>query len=136
MYRVLSCVIYSVIDNYVCIDYICYKYKKLSIISSDKIFEQALYDIWLGIGIPEVLMSLVSCHGFTEKPNRTVILNCQYCLVKGIVIIKHSSKQFISVSNDMKLRIHAIDKQKTYFVMACTTVIYSVATKIKKLHIQ
>ena len=36
----------------------------------------------------------------------------------------------------MKLRIHVIDKQKTYFVTAKTTVISSVENTIKKLHIQ
>ena len=36
----------------------------------------------------------------------------------------------------MKLRIHEIVKQKTYYDMACNTSIYSVANTIKKLHIQ
>ena len=36
----------------------------------------------------------------------------------------------------MKLRIHAIDKQKTDYVMACTTEISYAANTIKKLHIQ
>ena len=62
-------------------------------------------------------MYLVSCHGFTKKPNSTVILNLQSCLVnyhleKGFIIIKHNSKQLSSALNDVKLRIHAIDKQK------------------------
>ena len=52
VYRVLSCVLYSVIDNYVFIDYICCQSKTLSRISSDKISEQASYNELLGIGIP------------------------------------------------------------------------------------
>ena len=70
-----SCVFYSIIENHVCIVYLCCQYKKLISIFSDKIFEQASYNILLGIGIIEVLMNLVSLHGFTEKPNPTVILN-------------------------------------------------------------
>ena len=70
---VLSCVIYYVIDNYVCIDYLCFHSKTLSFIYFDKISEEASYDGLLGIGIPEVLMNLISCHEFTNK-NSTVIL--------------------------------------------------------------
>ena len=40
-----------------------------------------------------------------------------------------------SALNDLKLKIHAIDKKED-FAMACTTSIYSVSNKIKKLHIQ
>ena len=114
VYRVLSCVLYSVIDNYVWIDYLCCHSKTLRIISSDRIFEEASYNGLLGIGIPEVLMNLISWHGFTKKKNSTVMLVCRYCLVnyylsKGFVIFEHNSKQLISVTNGLKLIIHAIN---------------------------
>ena len=64
VYRSLSCFLYSFIYNCVCIDYLCCHSQTLSVISSDKIFKEASYNVLLGIGIPEVLMSLVSCHGF------------------------------------------------------------------------
>ena len=62
-------------------------------------------------------MDLVSCHGFMKKPNSTVILNLKYCLVnyyfeKGLIIIKHNSKQLSSALNDVKLIIHVVDKKK------------------------
>ena len=38
LYRLLSCVFYSVIENCVCIEYLCCQSKTLSAISSDKIF--------------------------------------------------------------------------------------------------
>ena len=81
VYRVLSFVLYSVIENYVCIDYICCHSKKLSFISSAKIFEETSYNELLGIGIPELLMNLISCHVFMKKTNSTVILVCRYWLV-------------------------------------------------------
>ena len=52
MYRVLSCVVYSLIDNYVCIDYLACQLKTLSFISSKPTFEQTSFNILLGIGIP------------------------------------------------------------------------------------
>ena len=81
VYRELSCVVYSLVDNYVCIDYLLFQSKTLSSISSQKTFEQTSFNILLGIGIPELLMNLVSCHGFMKKPNSTVILNCRYFLI-------------------------------------------------------
>ena len=89
----LICVLYYLINNYVCIDYICCQWKKLSIISYDRIFKQKSYNILLGVGITEVLMNLVSYHGFIEKPNSTVILNCQYRLLnkylaKGFLLLQ------------------------------------------------
>ena len=80
VYRVVSCVIFYVIENYVCIDYLCCQYKTLNRISSDKVLEQASYIILLDIGIPEVLMILVSWHGLIKKQNSTVILNCRSSL--------------------------------------------------------
>ena len=115
VYRVLSCVLYSVMYNYVWIDFLCCHSKTLSVISSDKIFEEASYNDLIGIGIPEVLMNLISCHGFTKQTNSTVILAYRYCLVnyyleKGYVILEHNSKHLSSVPNDVKLRVHVINK--------------------------
>ena len=98
VYMVLSCVLYSLIKNYVCIDYIYFQSKKLISISYDRIFEQKSYNILLGIVIPEVLLNLVYCHWFMEKPNSTFILNYWCCLLnnylsKWLFIIENSSKQ-------------------------------------------
>ena len=41
----LICVIYSIIDNYVCIDYLDCQSKKLSVICMDKISGQEFYQI-------------------------------------------------------------------------------------------
>ena len=63
LYRVLSCVFYSQIENYVCIDYLSYKLKTLILISSKTKFEDTSFNILLGIGIPELLLnlSILSC---------------------------------------------------------------------------
>ena len=75
VFRVFSCFIYSFIDNYVCIDYLCCQSKNLSVICSDKIFTDMSYNEWLGIDTPEVLMHLVLCHGFTKDKNSNFILS-------------------------------------------------------------
>ena len=124
--RVLSRVLYSFIENYVCIDFLGCKYKKLSTICSDKIFSGMSYNSFLGIGIPEVLMNLISCHGFMKELNSTVIILCrtrlvEYYLEKEFVILEYNSENLSSVSNEEKQRIYAINMHKTDFVMACDT---------------
>ena len=54
---------YSFIYNYVFIDYVCFHSRTITVISSDKIFEEASYNELLDIVISEVLMNLISCHG-------------------------------------------------------------------------
>ena len=95
----------------------------------------------LDIDILEVLMNLISCHGFMKNKNSTVVLVCLYQLVnyhllKGFVIIEYNSKHLISVPNEVKQRIHAIDKQKTDHVLVCHTEISSLANTLNILHAQ
>ena len=51
VYMVLSFILYSLINNYVCIGYLCYQYKTLNRIHSARIFKQTSYNILLCIGI-------------------------------------------------------------------------------------
>ena len=67
-YKLLSCVICTMIENYVCIDYLVCQSKTLSKIpvgsgGGSKHVYQNNYRI-LGIGIPYLLINLMSCHGF------------------------------------------------------------------------
>ena len=50
--RVLRCVVYTLIDNYVCIDYLSCKSKTLSAISCNPTFKYTSFNTLLGIGIP------------------------------------------------------------------------------------
>ena len=113
---------FYLIENYVCIDYLSCQSTTLSSILSKPTFEQTSINILLGIGIPELLLKLVSCHGFMKKPDSTVILNYQYRLVsnylsKGFYIIEKYSEQKNMPPNDVKLRINVIDQLDTDFVI-------------------
>ena len=94
MFKVLSCVIYTIIKNYVCIDYlgseIFLSDLRLGQGGSYKHFNK-IYDNVLGFGIPDLLMNLLSCHGFLKKNDYIVILKCpnmmfKYFLNKGFII--------------------------------------------------
>ena len=141
LYRVLSYVLYSLIDNYACIDYLSCQPKTLRYIYSKPTFEDTSFNILLGIIIPELLLNLLSCHGFMKKPNSTVILKCQSRLInnylaKGFYIIEKDSNQLSFLPNDVKLRINVIYQLDTNFFMAKNKAIFSVANTIKKLHTQ
>ena len=68
MFKVLSCVIYTIIDRYVCIDYLGAEKKKMSELRigctlSSK-HDGMDYSNLFGIGIPAILLNMLSCHGF------------------------------------------------------------------------
>ena len=44
VFRVLSCVLYYVINSYVCVDHLCFQYKNLSVICYDKTFMGMSYN--------------------------------------------------------------------------------------------
>ena len=122
VYIVLSSIVYTLIDNYVYIDYLSCQSKKLCDISSNPIFEERSFNLLLGIGIPELLLNLVSCHGFTKKSNSTVTLNCQSRLIKnylskGFFVIKQGSKQLSLIPNDLRLRTNLVDQLETDYFM-------------------
>ena len=114
--------------------------KNLSTISSNRISKEASYNILLGIGIPELLLNLVSCHRFTKKPNSTVILNYRTStinnyLFKGFSIIEQNTKQLSFIPNDVKLIINMINQLDTDYVMVNNRAISAVTNTIKQLHI-
>ena len=80
MFKVLSCVIYKIIDRYVCIDYLCTEKKKISelrLVCTLKIKHDGMdYDNLFGIGIPDILLNMLSCNGFLNNNDSIVILKC------------------------------------------------------------
>ena len=97
MFRVLSCVIYTIIDKYVCIYYLGSEKSKLcdlrlGFTGSNK-HNDTDYDNVLVIVIPDLLLILLSCHGFLKNNDSVVILKCtnimsEYYFNKGFVIFE------------------------------------------------
>ena len=118
----MICVVYTLIYNYICIDYLSCQSKTLSPISFNPEFKDTLFNILIGIGIPELLLNLLSCHGFMKKPNSNVILNCRSRLIKNYLskvfsVIEKKTNQLSLISNDVKLRINMVDQLDTDYVM-------------------
>ena len=84
MFIVLSCVIYRIIKNYVCIDYLGSDRKKLSYLrigpgGSYKHINKKYYNV-SGFGIPDLLMNFLSCCGFLRNNDSIVKLKCPYSM--------------------------------------------------------
>ena len=60
IFKVLSSVVYCIMDNYLCADYLCLHQAKLSL--ENKGFENTTFNDISVIGISELLMSIISWH--------------------------------------------------------------------------
>ena len=71
MFRVLRCVIYIIIGKYVSIEYLGSEKDKLSElllgVSGRYKYLDKNDDNVLGFGIPDLLLNLLSCQGFSKK---------------------------------------------------------------------
>ena len=65
MFSVLEYIIYNIVDNFICLDYMCLIQNKLS--KHNKSLEKQGIMIFLG-GDTENLNNLLSCHGFSKLP--------------------------------------------------------------------
>ena len=76
----MSCVIYTIIDKYFCIDYLGSDKSKLSDLkigcTGSSKNSGMDYNNLLGIGIPDLLLNLSSCNGFLKNNDYIVILKC------------------------------------------------------------
>ena len=84
IFRVLSCVIYTIISIYVCIDYSGFERSKLSAlrlgVAGSYKYLGKKYDNVLGFRIPDMLLNLLYCRGFLKKNEYVVILKCPHSI--------------------------------------------------------
>ena len=94
MFKVLSCVIYTIIDRYVCIEYLGIEIKKISEFRLGYTLktkhEGMDYDNLFSIGIPYIFLNMLSCHGFLNNNESIVVLKCpnrmsEYYFNKGFI---------------------------------------------------
>ena len=144
IFIVLSCVIYTIINNYVCIDYLGSERKKLSELrlGSSGSYKHAnkSYDNALGIGIPDLLINVMSCHGFLKNKYYVVILKCpnrmfEYYFSKGLIRLDCYKSYIEKLPYEVKDRIGAELKDSSDKVMICSTTIPSTSNTLKKLFV-
>ena len=80
MFRLLSCVICTIISNYVCIEYLGSEKNKLSDlrlgVSGSYKHPGKQYDNVLGFAITDLLLNLLFCKGFLNNNESSIILKC------------------------------------------------------------
>ena len=142
MFIVLSCVIYTIISIYVCIDYLGYEKSKLcdlrlGVAGSYKNLGKK-YDNILGFGIPDLLLNLLFCQGFLKNNESVVILKCphrmfEYYFNKGFIIFNYDEifkKRLPSQVKDIFCAEVTVNSEK---FMICYTNIPSTSNTLKNL---
>ena len=116
MSRVLSCVIYKIISNYVCIDYLGSEKSKLSdlrlgVSGRYKNLDKNYVNV-LGFGIPYLLLNLLSCQGLSKNNESFVILKFphrmfEYYFNKGFIIFNRDENYLKILPSQVKDRVGA-----------------------------
>ena len=91
MFRVIVAVIYTIVYNFICLYYLCMIQD--NIFKHENKFEKTELNNFSGLGIPDILMSIISCHVFSKYPISTVVISCRspivpYYLSKVFVVVK------------------------------------------------
>ena len=130
-FRVLICDIYTIIDNCFCIGYLACQSKQLSSIYVDYKYLEKYFNRILGIGIPDLLLKLLSCHGFSNNRKSIVVLNCpkrmlEYYFSKWFDILECNSNHLKKIPTLVKQRIHAEETHHSDYVMTFISTIPSI----------
>ena len=72
-------VIYTIINEYICLYAVSLLQEKLS--KHDDNFKNTNFNNFSGLGIPEILINIMSCHGFVKSSILIGILKCHNALV-------------------------------------------------------
>ena len=138
----LSCVIYTIISKYVCIDYLGSEKEKLSDlrlgVSGRYKHIANNYDNVLGFEIPDLLLNLLSCQGFSKNNKSGVILKCpyrmsEYYFNKGLIIFDCDEHNLRIIPSLVKDRVGAEITINSDKVMPCYTTIPPTSHTLKNL---
>ena len=116
MFRVLSCVIFTIISKHVCIDYLGYEKSKwsdlpLGVPGRYKHLDKN-YDNVLGFLITDLLLIFLSCQGFSKNNEYVVILKfphrmSEYYFNKWFIIFDFDEENLKRLPSQLKDRVGA-----------------------------
>ena len=136
----MSSIFYFIIEKYVCVNYMWCSQTKLRVTIKGKAFENRTYNVVSGIGIPELLMDVISYHEFVNNTKSAVIFSCciklvDYYLQTCFVLHEKNPNDFNNVPLRAKQRINSEHLYRNDFVMACYSTIPSDANTSKRITI-
>ena len=144
MFKVLSSVIYTIIDRYVCIEYLGTEIKKISVLrlgcTLKTKHEGMDYHNLFDIGIPDILLNMFSCHGFLNNNESIVILKCpnrmsEYYFNKEFIQLTCDEDHLNKLHKSLQQIVGAEPKVNSDLVMLCKTTIISTSNTLKNLYI-
>ena len=123
-------------ENFVCIDYMCCTETKLRVTSKGRGFENITYNAVSVIVITELMIIIISFHGFVNNTKSSFILSCNSKLVdyypqKDIVLLKNNSNSFKNVPLRVKQIINTEHFYTNDLVMAWYSTIPSSGNNLK-----
>ena len=109
LYKVIVPVTYTMINNYIGLDYLSLLQDNLSRLNNR--FEKTKFKDLSGLVIPDTLMNIMSCCGFSESPISTVILTFRvdsvtHYLSKVFVIIETEEGGIDNIIMSLKIQTH------------------------------
>ena len=142
MFKVLSCVIYTIINRYVCIDYLRTEKKKISELRlgcnlQSKHDGMDYYNLF-GIVIPDRFLNMLWCHGRLNNNDSIVILKCpnrisEYYLKKGFIELTRDEDHLNKPPLLAKQRVRAEVEVNSDLVMLCKTTLIPTSNTLKNL---
>ena len=119
--KVLGVVVYCFNDQYVFVDYLCIQIEAKFSLNHREFGDTSFYEL-SGIGIPEILLNIVSCYGYIKDENSTLILTWKgklvsYYLSNVFVIIEKDYHAFNNVPQMVQSRIDAINMYESDSIM-------------------
>ena len=98
------------------------------------------FDELSGIGIPEIVLNIVSCYGFVHYKNSTLILTCRsklvlYHLSKGFLIFEQAYQALKNVTLRVQNRINDINMFDCDYIVSCSTAITSVLNTLNNIYL-
>ena len=94
------------------------------------------YENLFGIGIPDILLNMLSCHGFLNRNESIVILKCynrmsEYCFNKGFIQLTCDEDHLNKLPKLVQQRVGSESKVNSDLVMLCKTTIISTSNTLK-----
>ena len=133
----MSSIFYCITEKYVCVDYLCCLKTKLHVTGRGQGSESIRYFSVSGIFIPEILMNIISCHGFVNNTKSAVILSCCRKLVDYYLQFffhENNSNGFKNVPIGVKQKTNIKHFYKNDSIKECYREIPSTTNTLKNHH--
>ena len=96
------------------------------------------FDRILGIGITDLLMNLLYCHGYLKNMDYVVMIKCpimmlEYYFSKGFAILECNNNNLAKLPNNVKQIIFAEETDNSDKVMTCINTTPSISNTLYNL---